>query len=97
MRPQLSWVLESHERDQRQTAYHVLVASQPELLASGKGDLWDSGQTKSAKSVHVNYGGAPLTSRLHCYWKVRVWDVTGHASAWSRPASWEMGLLRAED
>ncbi len=29
------------------------------------------------------------------YWQVRVWDGSGPASAWSAPACWEMGLLRA--
>jgi alpha-L-rhamnosidase len=96
-RPQLSWGLESREQNQKQSAYHVLVATTPALLEVNKGDLWDSGQVKSGESVQLMYAGAPLTSRLRCWWKVRVWDVTGNASAWSRPASWEMALLRPED
>lgn len=95
--PQLSWVLESRERNQRQTAYHVLVASTPELLAADKGDLWDSGQSKSHRSVQVSYAGKPLLSRQRCWWKVRAWDAAGKASEWSAPASWEMALLRPED
>ncbi len=35
--PRLSWVLESDQRGQRQTAYQVLVASSPDLLAQGAG------------------------------------------------------------
>ena len=97
LRPQLSWVLESSERNQVQTAYHVLVASKPELLAANQADLWDSGTVKSRESTQVRYEGAPLTPRLGCYWKVRVWDGAGKASDWSQPASWEMALLRAED
>ena len=42
MRPRLSWVVSSSLRGDRQTAYRVLVASSPELLARGEGDLWDS-------------------------------------------------------
>ena len=35
---------QSDERGQKQTAYRVLVASSPELLAKDQGDLWDSGR-----------------------------------------------------
>jgi alpha-L-rhamnosidase len=41
--PRLSWILESDQRAERQTAYHVLVASSPERLADDQGDLRDSG------------------------------------------------------
>ncbi len=97
LHPHLSWILEARERQQRQTAYHILVASRPELLAANKGDLWDSGRIRSGKSVHVPYEGKALTSRQRCHWKVRAWDAAGKASDWSSPAFWEMGLLQAED
>jgi len=96
-RPQLSWLLESSERNQRQSAYQLLVASTPELLAAGRGDLWDSGRVASADSVHVAYAGAALSSRQSCWWQVRVWDGDGQASGWSPPAKWEMAVLRPED
>lgn len=40
--PRMSWRLESSQRNVMQTAYRILVASSPELLAQDKGDLWDS-------------------------------------------------------
>lgn len=96
-RPQLGWRLESRGWNQRQSAYQILVASTPARLAANQGDLWDSGQVKSSESAEVLYAGAPLTSRQHCWWKVRVWDGDGKPSDWSPPASWEMALLRPED
>ena len=39
--PRMSWRLESSQRNVMQTAYRILVASSPELLAQDKGDLWD--------------------------------------------------------
>lgn len=42
--PRMSWRLESSQRNVMQTAYRILVASSPELLAQDKGDLWDSGK-----------------------------------------------------
>lgn len=96
-RPQLSWMLEARERNQKQSAYQILVASTPALLEANQGDLWDSGQIQSSESAHVTYAGTALTSRLRCYWKVRVWDASGNASDWSAPAFWEMALLRPDD
>ena len=96
-RPRLSWVLEASQANQRQSSYHVLVASSPALLQADQGDLWDSGQVKSSESAPVPYAGVPLRSRLRCHWKVRVWDASGEVSNWSPPAKWEMALLRPED
>ena len=95
--PQLAWHLESTAPGVHQAAYQVLVARTLELLASDQGDLWNSGKVKSSDSVHVLYRGSALSSRLRCYWKARVWDESGRRSNWSRPAFWEMGLLRQGD
>ena len=68
--PRLSWILASDARGQRQTAYQVLAASSPELLAQDKGDVWDSGRVGSDETAHVVYAGKPLGSRQVCFWKV---------------------------
>lgn len=98
--PRLSWTLQSDgtsDRDGRQTAYQILVASSEKLLRPGQADLWDSGQVNSEQSVLVDYAGAPLAARQVAYWQVRVWDEAGRASAWSAPARWTMGLLQPTD
>ena len=83
--PRLSWVLHSKERAEKQTAYQLLVASSAEKLEQGEGDLWNSGKVDSDQSTQVVYGGAPLRSRMRCYWKVQVWDAKGHAAGcWYR-------------
>lgn len=97
MEPRLSWLLESDERGQKQTAYQILAAGAPELLAANKGDLWDSGKVESDRSIQVEYAGKTLTSRMQCFWKVRVWDRKGVPSDWSSVARWSMGLLNPED
>jgi alpha-L-rhamnosidase len=91
--PRLSWILESTERGQRQTAYQILVASTPERLADDQGDLWDSGKVSSDQSIYVAYAGKHLNSGQRAYWKVRAWDKHGQPSAYSEPAWWELGLL----
>jgi len=93
VQPRLSWILESGQRGQKQTAYQVLAASSEENLKKNRGDLWDSGKVKFDQTIHVVYAGKPLTICMRCYWKVRVWDGSGQPTKWSDPAMWSMGLL----
>lgn len=95
--PGLSWQLESNQRGQKQTAYQILVAGSKEMLKADKPDLWDSGKINSDQSIQVVYNGKKLTSRMRCYWKVRIWDKNGKPTEYSDPAWWEMGLLEGSD
>jgi alpha-L-rhamnosidase len=95
--PLLSWKMESGIQGQKQTAYQVLVASQPDLLNDKEADLWNSGKVISSQSIAVRYQGKKLQSRRRCYWKVRVWDRAGMVSEYSELQFWEMGLLTPED
>jgi len=102
LRPRLSWKLEEKSqkpdaRNQQQAAYQVLVASSEKLLKKDTGDLWDSGKVKSDSTAHIEFAGKPLQSRQRCFWKVKFYNQDDKASAWSAPASWEMGLLKEED
>ena len=94
-RPRLSWVLDSEAREQRQSAYQILVGSE-KALARGQGDLWDSGKVLSDRTTHIPYNGPALQSRQRCFWMVRVWDQDGRLIE-SPPAWWEMGLLQPQD
>ncbi len=95
--PRLDWVVASPQRGQKQTAYHILVASTRAALDAGSGDLWDTGKVASEETAQIAYQGKPLASRAACYWKVRVWDRNDKVSAWSEAASWTMGLLAPQD
>jgi len=94
--PRLSWKLAAEARGVVQSAWQVQVAASAAGL--GSGDLvWDSGRVESSASIHRPYAGEPLASGRRYHWRVRVWDGSGAASAWSEPAWWEMGLLDAAD
>jgi hypothetical protein len=95
--PRLFWKLASDERGQRQTAYEILAASTPEILAQNRGDLWDSGRVKSDATLQIPYAGKALKSSQPVFWKVRVWDKSRKVSDWSSSASWTMGILSAAD
>ncbi len=95
-KPRLSWIVQSDQCGQCQTAYRVLVASCREKLAAGQGDLWDSGKVKSDRTFQVVYSGKTLKSGMGCFWKVKIWGKDGKSSGWSKPAMWTMGLMSPE-
>jgi alpha-L-rhamnosidase len=95
--PRLFWKLTSDTRGDKQTAYEIMAASSPELLARDQGDLWHSGRVKSEDTLHIPYIGKPLQSSQQIFWKVRVWNTNDAASTWSAPASWTMGVLNESD
>ncbi len=95
--PRLSWVVESGERGQKQTAYRVLVASSRALLAQNVGDLWSPALTPGDDTLNIVYRGKALDSYQRCFWKVKVWDKDGRESPWSEPSMWSMGLLHQGD
>jgi len=95
--PQLSWKLISTLRNQRQSAYQIIVADNEDYLGKGQGNYWDSGKIFSKESVNVSYRGKLLPSKLKLFWKVRIWDGTDRISAWSEMATWEMGLLKSTE
>ncbi|MCP9948602.1 family 78 glycoside hydrolase catalytic domain [Actinomadura madurae] len=92
--PTLSWRLSAAGRGAAQSAYQVVAATSRDRL--GDADLWDSGKVASGTANAV-YRGTALTSRRQVWWRVRVWDGSGRASAWSAPARFETGLLAEGD
>ena len=94
--PRLSWRIESDEQNVIQTAYHILVASSPELLEQGKGDIWDSGKIESDASQWITYQGKTLKRNASYYWKVKI-DTNKGATNWSAPAFWTTGLFNEAD
>ncbi|HLH02044.1 MAG TPA: family 78 glycoside hydrolase catalytic domain [Bryobacteraceae bacterium] len=96
-KPNLSWQSDNRERNWRQSAYEILVASKPDLLGAGKADIWDSQKQVSGESVSIAYQGPALESRKRYWWTVRVWDAAGRVTQAAQPAWWEMGLLHPSD
>jgi alpha-L-rhamnosidase len=88
--PRFFWVLEHSGRGQAQSAYQMIVSSDPAAAAA---DIWDSGKVASARSTQVVYGGKALESGKSYFWKVKYWDKDGKESAWSDTARFETGLF----
>jgi alpha-L-rhamnosidase len=86
--PQFSWQLASEKRNVMQTAYDIRVMM-------GKKTIWNSGKVNSDSSVHVTYKGPSFQPGEKYSWQVKVWDNSGKASAWSKAAFFQTGLLSA--
>jgi len=98
--PHFSWKLEASRpglKNLRQSAYRVVVASSPTLLASGKGDLWDTGRVASSNQFGIEMPGKRLKSGAEAWWGIQVWDARGAVSGWSKPAHFSVGLLSEKD
>ena len=94
--PRLSWRIESDGKNVLQTACQIVVASSPDLAATGQGDIWSSPHISASRSMVVCDGSALAPARRY-YWSVKVWDNQGHVSKWAKPGWWEEGLLTASD
>lgn len=95
--PMLSWEAEASSRAQEQLFYEIIVADNEENLLNQKALVWKSGKRKSDQSINVFYQGKPLKSFTRYYWKVRIYNQEGKASAWSETAWWETAMLKAAD
>ena len=92
-KPRFFWEIKDSRRGAKQMAYQILVSSSKKKLDKGAGDIWNSGRVITDQSAHVAYAGSELESYKTYYWKVKIWDVKGNASGFSKPAKWEMGIL----
>lgn len=91
-RPRFSWQMESTEKNVRQTAYELEVASSIEKLNRGEADLYKSGVQQTDQQLWTAYRGKPLKSRSEGYWRVRVTTTAGQ-TAWSQPQHFSIALL----
>lgn len=91
--PALGWLLTSSRPGEAQSAFQIRVTT----ASHGGAVLWDSGRRTGSQSFDIAYAGASLNSRTRYYWRVRVWDSRGKASAWSDSATFETSFLDPAD
>ena len=91
--PRFSWQLKDAAHGALQTAYRVLVATNPEFLSDGKADVWDSGRVSSGQSLNVKYAGPAVKPSTRYWWRVELWDADQKAYPASKAEWWETGLL----
>ena len=95
--PTFSWITESGERNDKQSAYQIIVADNQRDIKNGQGNIWDSGKIESAKSHGIEYEGKSLLSNQKYYWKVRVWNGNGKSSDYSNTATFVTAMLNSNE
>ena len=84
--PRFSWKLADTRVGASQTAYQLEVSAHDAVV-------WDSRRVDADTSVLVPYAGPALQPHTRYLWRIRIWDHTGTASAWSDSAWFETGFL----
>jgi alpha-L-rhamnosidase len=97
VKPRLSWRLASQIRGETQSAYRIQVGESIRSITSGRDLVWDTGKVASSQSIHHEYSGPKVETRMRYYWRVKAWDKKGKETEWSGPAFWEMGVLDSSE
>ena len=82
-RPVFSWIVPGEQRNTIQTGYRLIVADSHADALAARGNVWDSGEVNSSRSVAVPYGGVPLQPSRTYFWRVKTRTNTEGESAWS--------------
>jgi alpha-L-rhamnosidase len=93
--PRFAWTVQTSGRDdgpRAQSAYRIVVGTDPDAVGRGQGGLWDTGRIESDRSTAIIYDGAPLAQESTYHWAVKVWNEDGSPSQWSEPARFETAL-----
>lgn len=92
-KPEFGWLISEYSKTQ--SAYQILVSSSKDLIDTNTGDVWNSGQVRTALSSNVEYAEKPLEVGKSYYWKVRIWDEENRVVDYSEAQKFTVG--RSED
>src|ERR1700744_1331859 len=93
--PRLSWKLDGSGASHKQVAYQIMASTDISFPQTYY-PVWDSGKVVSAETTQIPFS-SHLNSFEQVFWKVRSWDEKGQVSAWSKPATFTMGMLDPND
>lgn len=93
-KPEFGWEVPKEAGYQK--AYQILVSSSKEKIDLNIGDIWNSGQVRSSKSVNVEYEGAALQQNTTFFWKVRIFDQDNRISEYSEVQQFRTGTFGDE-
>lgn len=94
--PRLSWQIKIDKQGAFQKAYQVFVGTDSVQVAGGSGDIWESGEVRSAL-MPVVFQGQKLEPFTRYFWGVKIKDEEGKWSNLSQVASFEMGMMGQEN
>jgi alpha-L-rhamnosidase len=90
--PRFTWQMETNRNGLRQKAYQLVAGTEEAEVASGRGNVWESGSVASGV-IPAIYRGSGIQPFTRYYWSVRVQDETGSWSDWAKVAWFESGMM----
>lgn len=92
--PRLSWIPETSDRGQVQTAYQIVMATTNDVAncAAVSSCVWDSGVVTS-NSTMVQYSGPALQDDTTYFFTVVWWDATGTAAPVSQNGECNVAIV----
>ena len=94
--PRFTWQLKSKEPGISQNAVQIVVGTNAEDVARGKGDVWQSG-TMLSTTIPMVYAGPQLQPFTRYFWSVKVQNRDGGWSPFSEVAMFETGMMQQEN
>ena len=91
-RPEFGWVPRDPDRGEIQTAYELVVSEVP-IRGGTPRQIYRSDKVQSRQQSYVTAPGLVLEPDRSYRWKVRTWDRSDRVSGFSKPASFDVGLL----
>ena len=90
--PRFGWSMISNAKNQKQTAYRILVSADRNLIENAIGDVWDSDKVESGQSQWIAYNGSDLKPDTKYYWRIKTWTDDAE-SPWSPVSTWTTGIM----
>ena len=93
--PIFSWQIVSEEHGFIQSAWEIEIASSLKALETGD-CIWSSGRVESEQQQFIRPIISELEKSFKYWWRVRIWDANSKVTAWSKPASFVLGIRSEE-
>jgi len=77
-----SWTFSDPDSNDTQSAYQIILANNQSSINNNTGNVWDTNK-KLGSSNSERYLGAPLSTNVTYYWKIRTWDNHDSAGPYS--------------
>ena len=90
--PQFGWIVDDGDRGEIQTAYQLVVATQPTTDTGDGHVVWTSGRVASGQQSYVDANALRLAPGREYFWTVRTWDRAGRVGPFAAPVGFGVGL-----
>ena len=87
--PTFGWIPHDVDRDEIQTAYRILVASEPTDDPKSDAIVFDSGRVASSAEAFVKLSGFHVVPDHRYWWSVQTWDRAETAGDFAKPVSFD--------